>query len=201
MIKVKNYTLFFGKEDELSNYYPCQFSYLGRNYLSVEHFYISQKLIAMQCQKELDILNSTIDNDSFLKSYLNGRLSTKDILDNPTYLMWFHNYMTQFKHLGRTKNGDIKKWENIKVKIMNLGLSLKFKDIDLAQTLLDTDDDILIECSPYDSYWGIGMSKDFVKSIIEQDNFDNYTQGQNQLGKCLMKVRQDLNDYYQSINY
>lgn len=201
MIKVKNYTLFYSVKDPLSNFYPCVFYYLGKPYLSVEHFYVTQKLIAMNCLNDLAKLNDYLKGSNFLNSFLYGRITTQEIQENPTYLEWFHNYMKQIKECGRTKNGDIKKWENVKVKVMELGLSLKFKNIDLAQTLLDTDDTILVECSPYDSYWGIGMSKDFVKGIIEQGNFDNYTQGQNQLGKCLTKVRQDLNDYYQSINY
>lgn len=200
MIKVKNYTLFYSVKDPLSNFYPSIFSYLGKSYLSVEHFYITQKLIAMNCLNELANLNACLNGSNFLNSFLYGKITTQEIQENPTYLEWFHNYMKQIKACGRTRNGDIKKWENVKVRVMELGLSLKFKDLNLAQELLDTDEDILIECSPYDVYWGIGMSKELVKTKIEQNTFD-YSQGKNQLGKCLMKVRQDLNDYYQSINY
>lgn len=200
MIKVKNYTLFYSVKDPLSNFYPSVFSYLGKSYLSVEHFYVTQKLIAMNCLNELANLNTCLNGSNFLNSFLYGKITTQEIQENPTYLEWFYDYMKQIKACGRTRNGDIKKLENIKVRIMELGLSLKFKDIDIAQELLDTNDDILVECSPYDTYWGIGMSKEIVKDKIEQNTFD-YSQGKNQLGKCLMKVRQDLNDYYQSINY
>ena len=66
MIKVKNYTLFYSVKDPLSNFYPCVFYYLGKPYLSVEHFYVTQKLIAMNCLNELAKLNACLKGSNFL---------------------------------------------------------------------------------------------------------------------------------------
>lgn len=192
MIKVKNYTLFYSVKDPLSNFYPYVFYHLGKPYLSIEHFYVTQKLIAMNCLKELASLNACLKGSNFLNSFLYGKITTQEIQENPTYLEWFHNYMKQIKEYGRTRNGDITKWENVKVKVMELGLSLKFNNEDMKQILLDTKDDILIECSPYDYFWGIGMSKYVVQNYIEQGIFNESTQGLNQLGKSLMKIRQSI---------
>ena len=62
----------------------------------------------------------------------------------------------------------------------------------MKQVLLDTKDSILVECSPYDYFWGVGMSKEVVKSIIEENDFNDYAQGVNQLGESLMKIRQSI---------
>lgn len=192
MIKVKNYTLFYSVKDPLSNFYPSVFYYLGKPYLSIEHFYVTQKLIAMNCLNELAKLNACLKGSNFLNSFLYGKITAQEIQENPTYLEWFHNYMKQIKEFGRTRNGDIAKWENVKVKVMELGLSLKFNNEDMKQVLLDTKDDILVECSPYDYFWGVGMSKHSTKEYIEEDIFNELRKGLNQLGKSLMKIRKSI---------
>ena len=75
---------------------------------------------------------------------------------------------------------------------MELGLSLKFNNEDMKQVLLDTKDDILVECSPYDYFWGVGMSKHSTKEYIEEDIFNELRKGLNQLGKSLMKIRKSI---------
>ena len=146
----------------------------------------------MNCLNDLAKLNACLKGSNFLNSFLYGKITTQEIQENPTYLEWFHNYMKQIKEYGRTRNGDIAKWENVKVKVMELGLSLKFNNEDMKQVLLDTKDDILVECSPYDYFWGVGMSKHSTKEYIEEDIFNELRKGLNQLGKSLMKIRQSI---------
>lgn len=59
---------------------------------------------------------------------------------------------------------------------------------ELMQFLLQTDDKILVEASPYDKIWGICMSAD-------DEKIDNPLEwrGQNLLGFALMEVRDELN--------
>ena len=54
----------------------------------------------------------------------------------------------------------------------------------MAKQLLDTGDDILVECNPYDNIWAIHMAEDDprVQDISQW-------QGQNLLGFTLMLVR------------
>ena len=66
-------------------------------------------------------------------------------------------------------------WDDVKVEVMNTALRLKFKsNPELAKKLLETNDKVLHEDSPYDFIWGW------------QNN------GKDLLGKCLMKVRNEL---------
>lgn len=66
-------------------------------------------------------------------------------------------------------------WDEVKVEVMNTALRHKFKQNPaLLKLLLETNDKVLHEDSPYDYIWGW------------QNN------GQDLLGKCLMKVRDEI---------
>jgi ribA/ribD-fused uncharacterized protein len=64
----------------------------------------------------------------------------------------------------------------------------KFKKNEYIQKiLLSTEDAILVEASPYDKLWGVGLS------INNDDIYDNEKwNGANILGYALMKVRAQL---------
>jgi ribA/ribD-fused uncharacterized protein len=65
------------------------------------------------------------------------------------------------------------------------GLVSKFtQDSYSLQCLLDTEDSIIVEASPYDKVWGIGMKKDDPRAT-DPSQWD----GQNLLGIVLMKAR------------
>jgi ribA/ribD-fused uncharacterized protein len=69
--------------------------------------------------------------------------------------------------------------------IVYAGCRLKFsQNPELKEFLLSTSDMLLVEASPYDNIWGIGLN--------ERDAFSippSQWPGQNLLGKCLMGVR------------
>lgn len=66
-------------------------------------------------------------------------------------------------------------WEDIKLSIMERCLRLKFSDPELAQMLLDTGDEELVEGNWWhDTYWGVCQGE-----------------GENNLGKLLMKIRDE----------
>ena len=63
------------------------------------------------------------------------------------------------KALGRkVVNYDQETWDKVKFDIVVNANRLKFmQSLNLQKYLLDTGDDILVEASPYDRIWGIGM--------------------------------------------
>lgn len=93
------------------------------------------------------------------------------------------------KSLGRkVKNFDYKKWSAVKERIVKNGNYLKFKQHQDLWVYLDaTEDKVLVEASPYDKIWGIGMK--YGDSGIENPN--NW-KGLNLLGYALMEVRDKL---------
>ncbi len=71
-------------------------------------------------------------------------------------------------------------WEEIKVDVMEQCVMAKFtQDRDILEKLLLTLDAELIENSPIDSFWGCGADG----------------QGQNNLGKVLMRTREKLKGF------
>jgi hypothetical protein len=68
-------------------------------------------------------------------------------------------------------------WEQVKQQVMWQGVLTKFlTHSDIQAILLATGSELIVEDSPTDYYWGCGRDKT----------------GQNQLGKTLMKVRQEI---------
>lgn len=96
------------------------------------------------------------------------------------------------KEIGRQIIGfDDKIWDDYKYRIVKQGNIHKFnQNPDFADYLLKTDYRILVEASPVDKIWGIGLSKDSpdIKNIYAW-------RGQNLLGFALMEVRDFLRDF------
>jgi len=95
----------------------------------------------------------------------------------------------QVKSLGRkVKNFDPKRWDEHKYEIVKQGNLLKFsQNKKYKDFLLSTNDKILVEASPYDTIWGIGM--------LETDSGAENPllwKGENLLGFVLMEVRDEL---------
>ena len=65
----------------------------------------------------------------------------------------------------------------------------KMKLVDLKKELLATGNDVLVEASPYDSVWGIGM-----KATDSGANDPSRWKGQNLLGGILARVRDRIED-------
>ena len=95
------------------------------------------------------------------------------------------------KRLGRRiKNFDDPAWKAARMKVVVTGDYEKFsQNPELANFLLASGDKILVEASPVDNIWGIGMSKG--SSGIEDPR--NW-KGLNLLGYALMQVRFKLID-------
>ena len=79
--------------------------------------------------------------------------------------------------VGRLSDSAMKKWNEDRLDVMYKVTMAKFvQHSDLKEILLSTGDSQLVENAPWDSYWGIGKDGN----------------GQNMLGKTLMKVREDI---------
>lgn len=79
-------------------------------------------------------------------------------------------------------------WDKWKFSIVLAGNILKFtQHADLKGRLLSTGNKILVEASPYDKIWGVGLSASDDR-ILDEKNW----QGQNLLGQVLMTVRELL---------
>ncbi|MFC0402974.1 NADAR family protein [Paraburkholderia rhizosphaerae] len=158
MRKVGNVTAFFGADDVLSNWHPCRFVYHGVAFTSVEQFMM------------------------FAKAKLfNNDVSAKKILDA-------RDPMTQ-KAIGRQVAGfDLTLWEARRELIVYVGCREKFaQNPGMRSMLLATAPTQLVEASPYDLIWGVGIG-------VHDSRIGDarHWRGMNLLGKTLMRVRDAL---------
>ena len=130
-----NYIFFWGvkhKYGYLSNFYISEFIINGDKYCCSEQYFMKIK-------------QETFDKD-------NIELANKIMSETkPTII----------KKLGRqVKNYDDDKWSKIKYKIMKKALLNKFQqNYIIKELLINTNDKIIVEASPFDKEWGIGLSE------------------------------------------
>ena len=95
------------------------------------------------------------------------------------------------KALGRQVKGfDEKIWYDVSYSKMLIACKAKFKqNQSLGRRLMSTGDRTLVEASPTDKIWGIGLWEGDDR-ILDQKNWN----GENRLGKVLMEVREMLWD-------
>lgn len=139
----------------LSQWYPCKIHLNGNVFHSAEQYMMAQKAMLFQDKQTFERIMKA---------------------DNPR----------QCKALGREVKGfDEKMWDAAKYKIVLDANYLKFTQNDkLRRFLLATGKDILVEASPYDKVWGIGMDE----KSPDANNPALWIE-KNMLGFALMEVR------------
>lgn len=142
----------------LSQWWPCKFEKDGIIYSSTEQWMMAEKARVFS-----DFIS--------LAKILNT--------DDPK----------EVKSLGRkVKFFESEVWDLRSYDAVKEGNYLKFSQIpELREYLLGTGDAIIVEASPYDKIWGIGMRQDD-EGIEDPKKW----QGQNLLGFALMEVRDHL---------
>ena len=94
------------------------------------------------------------------------------------------------KNLGRqVKNFDAGKWDEVCYEAMLVVNRIKWNQPKYKEFLLGTGDKTLVEASPYDRIWGIGMKAN-EEGIEDEANW----KGHNLLGKVLMDVRKEIQE-------
>lgn len=95
------------------------------------------------------------------------------------------------KALGRQVRGfSGPVWEAARMEIVVAGNRAKFsQNPELRDVLLATGDKVLVEASPYDRIWGIGLRADDPR-VHDPERW----RGQNLLGEALMQVRDELRE-------
>lgn len=142
----------------LSNWFPAPFEHEGRRYPTTEHYMMAGK--AMLFDDELML---------------------EKILAAPT--------PKTAKSLGRKVQGfDDATWRAHRDEIVAEGNLAKFSQHEeMGLFLLGTGEKVLVEASPMDKIWGIGLKMSDARAYDPRQ-----WQGQNRLGFVLMQVRSRL---------
>ena len=144
----------------LSQWYDVEFEIAGVKYNTAEQYMMAQKALLFDDKEVFDQIM---------------------LADNPR----------DYKALGRKiRNFDSNVWDVRKYDIVVEGNRAKFsQNDDLKEYLLSTGDAILVEASPYDRIWGIGLYPgQAAKGTVDQ------WRGLNFLGAALMDVRDWLKE-------
>lgn len=104
-----------------------------------------------------------------------------------------HNH----QKIGRiVKNYSQNIWDNVKFDVIVAGNMARFREDELGRNFLfESDPLILVEASPTDLVYGVGLGEND-PLILDENNW----RGQNLLGKALMKVRTELKKEYNGLS-
>ena len=143
---------------EFSNWFECDFTYKLHKFRNSEQAFMWEKAI-----------------------YFGDTETAEKILVTPS--------PNQNKKLGRkVKNFNSNVWLREGYEIMIAVNMTKFsQNSRLKAILLSTENKILVEASPYDQIWGIGLYWEDDR-VLDERNW----KGMNLLGKALMEVREKL---------
>lgn len=157
-VETDDMVLFWQNDSIYSNWYPAQFEYDNCVFENSEACFMYLKALCFKDQK-----------------------IAKEILESQD--------PREVKFLGRKiRNFDEKKWEQDRERAMYMACLSKFiQNPEFAKALDETGDKIIVEASPLDKIWGIGLAPDDTKAL-DKSNW----QGLNLLGEVLMKVRTTL---------
>lgn len=145
---------FFTSDSPFSQWYPAKFTVNGIEYSCAEQFMMAEK----------------------------ARLFDPTVVPK----IMASNSPREQKRLGRiVQNYNEQVWQTNRFNIVCQGSYAKFsQNDDLKSILLATGDDILVEASPYDKIWGVGLP---IKHPDLQD--PTKWKGLNLLGQALMDAR------------
>jgi len=142
----------------LSNFYPAKFVYRDYEFVTSEQALMASKAALFW---DFDKFQMILKADSPRSAKYYGR---------------------------RVKNYNDNIWSTVRYDVMVDILLAKFgQNLELKEFLLSTGDNILVECSPSDKIWGIGLS---LQDPDWQD--EKNWQGKNLLGSALMSAREVL---------
>lgn len=146
----------------LSQWFVAPFEVDGQIYQTAEHYMMAQKAKLFDASLFIPIVNASHPNEA--------------------------------KKLGRqVKNYDEALWQAHRFNIVVDANLAKFSQhTNLKEFLVKTQDHILVEASPVDKIWGIGLAQDHI--YAEQPE---QWKGLNLLGFALMQVREQLVDNIQ----
>lgn len=142
----------------LSQWWPCSFTLDGVTYSSTEQWMMAGKARLFGDEETLAAMLAT---------------------DDPAVV----------KKLGRKVRGfDEARWRSECFELVTRGNIAKFsQDEALREFLLGTGDAVLVEASPFDAVWGIGLG-----AAIEGATDPLRWEGENLLGFALMRAREAL---------
>lgn len=157
-VLIEEFEFFYETKNCFSQWYKCEFEFGGTQFSSAEQFMMHEKALLFNDQNSAEMILET---------------------NNPR----------EHKEIGRNVKGfDNSIWVKNSVDIVYEGNKQKFtQNQKLLNKLFKTKGKTLVESSPTDSIWGIGLSAESPKKIKRRK-----WKGDNLLGIVLTELREEL---------
>jgi len=155
---MEKFTFFYRTASPFSQWHPCEFEIEGNKFNCAEQY-------MMYCKAKL------FKDEVMIEKILAAK------------------HPKQQKAFGRkVKNFDKNTWDKNAKKIVYKGNYAKFtQNESLKKELMDTVGTTLVEASPYDKIWGIGLSENDARAYSRST-----WQGKNWLGEVLTELRENI---------
>ena len=165
----KEYTFFFHLTSPFSNFHPARFQYKDYTFCSNEQFMMFSKAKQFKDEKTAQKIIE-INNEPLIQDFLNGVVSREEIVKSKELSAQWNKLMMKVKSCGReVANYDDTVWTQKRAKIVLFGAREKFsQNEDLKAILQATGDTIMVEASPYEKIWGIGLSEYDARKIAPE---------------------------------
>lgn len=175
------YTYFWKSQSTFSQWHPSKFVYKNITFSSAEQFmmYSKAKLFG-----SADVAKKIMDynNTPLIAKFLNGTITNKDICNDKEMLKEWDKYQKAIKDLGReVKNYVEDVWKVKRVPIVSVASREKYdQNPEYKKELMQHAGTKMVEASPYDKIWGIGLDQ-YKAAKIPEDKWP----GLNLLGNVL----------------
>lgn len=156
---MENIYTFYGKKDYLSNFYHSPYVVDNNTFSCSEQGFMYDKAM-----------------------YFGDTISAQKILELP------YDNPADYKKLGRQVTPfDNTKWDSVREEIMKKHVKAKIEQSDVIKTFVmnDLKDKLIVESSPRDRFWGVGVGKE---KALDTSKW----RGKNKLGYIIMEIRNEL---------
>ena len=177
--KEPTYTYFFQATSPFSQWHPALFVYKELQFICTEQFMMYAKAktfkddaVASQIihiennfdSRDKDGKFKTKDDEdcyNLIMDFKEGKIDRTQIVSNYKTLNTWKKVQTLIKKLGReVANYDDEVWKEKRVPVVSVGNREKYnQNPDLKAILMATGDSIMVEASPWDKIWGIGLDE------------------------------------------
>lgn len=194
-----DYLFFFYLTSPYSNFTPSLVKYKEYSFVSNEQFMMFGKAMLFDkevAQRIINIENEYVSggriinqlNYDLIVNFKNGTITRDDIVNDKVNAQAWNSIMMKIKQLGRSvKNYDDEVWSKKRANIVLFGARLKFTQNENLKSELLSNDKKMVEASPRDKLWGIGLSEYDARKTAPEN-----WPGGNLLGKILDHLKVEL---------
>jgi ribA/ribD-fused uncharacterized protein len=170
-------------DDIYSQWHPRGFTVDGVQYVNAEQWMMAQK--ALLFGDQVSVSNPPVTSPSWLDSAETSWDASQEIFGE----IMVATSSKKIKGLGRkVKNFDAAVWDQHKLEIVTVGSYHKFRsNPDLKAALLATGDKVIVEASPEDTIWGIGLPEEHPHATDP-----TWWRGENLLGVAIVEARRRI---------